>query len=134
VGCPTSRCLCEKACPDSVSFSCKGSFDLVFEVAQNSKALLMLSGSVDAKNTYVFMSSRFCPARLTRVLVNRLPIGNSAALLPLPDLVLIGKNVHSPVSVVKIIAQWRKMIGRLIFGVGVVVVLSPQHVLHLRVV
>jgi hypothetical protein len=26
----------------------------VFEVAQNSKALLMLSGSVDAKNTYVF--------------------------------------------------------------------------------
>lgn len=31
-----------------------GSFDLVFEVAQNSRALLMLSGSVDAKNTYVF--------------------------------------------------------------------------------
>jgi len=55
------------------------------------------------------------------------------ALLSLPDLVLIGKNVHSPVSVVKIIAQWRKMIGGLIFGVGVVVVLSPQHVLHLLV-
>ena len=31
-----------------------GSFDLVFEVAQNSGSLLMLSGSVDAKNTYVF--------------------------------------------------------------------------------